>query len=153
TCLMSNMSPAHQRRAISKILDACQPLKITWPYLRIAQLIKEKYVDIILTTNLDIVLIQALALFNEFPAVCDYHQAAELRSSPAGGPQIIYLHGNRNSYNVRNTVTSLTDYAAPMQQLIRSTLQDRSILVTGYGGWNDGLMALLRERYHQVGGS
>ena len=140
TALMSAMSPELQRQAVGAILKACEPLTITWSYIRIAQLVAEGWVDTIVTTNLDLVLLEALSLFGIFPAICDYHEAAVLRSPHAGEPQVIYLHGNRNSYNVRNTDKAVANYSAPIKTLIRGLLDDRLFLVSGYAGWDDGLM-------------
>lgn len=147
TALMGSMQPETQRRAVDAILKACGPLTLTWSYIRIAQLVAEGWVDTILTTNLDLVLLETLSLFGLFPAVCDYHEAAVLRSSHAGEPQIIYLHGNRNSYNVRNTDSAVAKYTGHMQTLLRGLLDDRILLVSGYSGWNDGLMEILRSHF------
>jgi tetratricopeptide (TPR) repeat protein len=149
-CLMGAMTAADQQKAVAVILSACDP-KITWTYLRIAQLVELGYVDSVLTTNLDLVLIKALSLFNVFPAICDYQPAAELRSSHAGKPQVIYLHGNQNSYNVRNTHPAVDTYAEKMKELLRSITRDRTLLVSGYSGWQDGLMSVLRDRYPEGG--
>jgi len=150
-CIMNTLSPADQQRAVASILKACEPIKITWTYLRIAQLVKAGYVDSILTTNLDSVLIKALSLFDVIPAICDFHPAAELRSSHAGEPQVIYLHGNQHSYNVKNTQSAVAAYTEPMPELLRSIAKDRTILVSGYAGWKDGLMQVLKERYPDSG--
>jgi tetratricopeptide (TPR) repeat protein len=150
-CIMNSLSPVDQQRAVASILKACEPIKITWTYLRIAQLVKAGYVDSILTTNLDSVLIKALSLFDVIPAICDFHPAAELRSSHAGEPQVIYLHGNQHSYNVKNTQLAVANYTEPLPELLRSIAKDRTILVSGYAGWKDGLMQVLKERYPENG--
>jgi tetratricopeptide (TPR) repeat protein len=145
TALMG-LSLSDQQQIACEILDACD-LKITWPYIRIAQLIKEGYVDTVLTTNLDTVLIEALALFGVFPAICDFHAAASVRKPDARRPQIIYLHGNRHSYNVRNTGSAVQSYDASMLRFLRNLLDNRALLVSGYSGWEDGLMTVLREHF------
>jgi tetratricopeptide (TPR) repeat protein len=145
-CLMGAMSPSAQRDAIASILAACNP-RITWPYLRIAQLVQLGYVDSIITTNLDLVLVKSLSLVGIFPAICDFHRAAKLRSSHAGEPQIIFLHGNRNSYNVRNSDHATETYDKALVDFLRSVVNDRTLVVSGYAGWEDGLMRVLREQF------
>ncbi len=152
TALMESLEPDHQQAFVSALLDACA-LKITWPYIRIAQLVRERWVDTILTTNLDLVLIETLSLFGIYPAICDFHEAAVLRSSRPAQPQIIYLHGNRNSYNVRNTGPSVKAYGEQMRALLVALLKERTFLVSGYSGWEDGFMHILRAHYQSVGGT
>lgn len=145
--LMAALDSSEQQDFISRLLDACSPLRITWPYIRVAELVRRGLVHTILTTNLDLVLLEALSLYGIFPAICDHHQAAQLRSTSPLRPQVIYLHGNVNSYNVRNARSVVELYDSEMDRLLRWLVHDTTLLTVGYAGWEDGLMRVLSDLF------
>ena len=71
---MSLLAPAQRRRLIGSFVDIA---KINLAHLYLGALVKENYVDRILTTNFDPLVIRSLALFNIYPAVYDFAASQE----------------------------------------------------------------------------
>lgn len=66
---MELLSPAQRRTLIGSFVDIA---RINMAHLYLGALVKEDYVDRVLTTNFDPLVIRSLALFNLYPAVYDF---------------------------------------------------------------------------------
>ena len=74
---MTQLSPAERRDLLARFIDDAS---VNWAHVCVAQLMKEGYVDRILTTNFDPLIIRACAMLGLFPAVYDF--AASQLSRP-----------------------------------------------------------------------
>ena len=66
--LLECLTPFARKKLLKEYVDRA---KINVPHIYLAQLLDEGYVDFVLTVNFDNLLLRALALFNNFPAVYD----------------------------------------------------------------------------------
>ena len=66
---MTQLLPDERRALIAEYVDKA---KINWAHIGIAQLIKHGFVDRVLTTNFDPLVVRACALANEYLAVYDF---------------------------------------------------------------------------------
>ncbi len=77
--------------------------KINWAHICIAQLIKNGFVDMVLTTNFDPLVIKACALAREFPAVYDFAVPQKFESSFLAEKSVFYLHGQSDGFTLIHT--------------------------------------------------
>ena len=122
---------------------------------RLAHLMLEKTItNIVITTNFDDFLSQALTLFGEKPIVCDHPNTVERIDTEQKDIQVIHVHGTHWFYDCCNLQgeiegrsqasgnTSLT-----MPSLLDKILSRHSPLVVGYSGWEDDvIMTALKRR-------
>jgi NAD-dependent SIR2 family protein deacetylase len=75
---MAELAPGERRNIIAEYVDRA---KVNWAHLSIAQLIKTGFVDRVLTTNFDPLVVRACSLVGIYPAVYDF--AASQQFEPA----------------------------------------------------------------------
>ena len=92
---MSLLAPAQRRQLIGSFVDKA---KINLAHLYLGALVKENYVDRILTTNFDPLVIRSLALFNIYPAIYDFAASQEFVPGEAAQLSVFYLHGQRDGF-------------------------------------------------------
>jgi Tfp pilus assembly protein PilF len=131
---MAELSADEQRDLIAEFVDGA---KINWGYLALAQLMQEGFIDRILTTNFDSLVVRACALLGEFPAVYDF--AASQYFKPAKIPEkaIFYLHGQRSGFVLINTPEDFERHSKLLEPVFDDASRGRVWLVVGYSGEND----------------
>lgn len=124
--------PETQRRdLIGRYIDKA---KVNWAHLAIAQLIKHGYVDKVLTTNFDPLLIKACNLVGEFPAVYDLAASKEFKLSAVPEKAIVYLHGQRHGFNLLNTKQERRELSSKVAPVFESLSAGKTWIVIGYSG-------------------
>lgn len=118
---------------------------LNWAHIAIALLVKHRFIDRILTTNFDPLLVQACALFDVFPAV--YDLAASQLFKPENVPQqaIFYLHGQRNGFSLLNTDDEFSIVERILEPLMYDVTRGRPVVVAGYSGECDPVFEVLRR--------
>ncbi len=66
---MAELSPGERRDLITRYVDSP---KMNWAHLGIAQLIKSGFIDRVLTTNFDPLVVRACSMVGIFPAIYDF---------------------------------------------------------------------------------
>ena len=132
---MAELTRAERRSVIADFVDPAN--KINWPHLCIALLIQHGYVDRVLTTNFDPLVVRACALLNEFPAVYDFAASQYFRAADIPGRAIFYLHGQRGGFVLLNTARECEEHSARMQPVFADAGSGRVWIVVGYSGEND----------------
>ena len=97
---MYELAVAERRDLIAKYVDKA---KINWAHICIAQLMKNSFIERVLTTNFDLLVVRACALLGLFPANYDF--AASQLFNPPDVPEraVFYLHGQRTGFVLLNT--------------------------------------------------
>lgn len=141
---MQCLAPQQRRNLIAQFVDNA---KINLAHLYLGVLIKEGYIDRVLTTNFDNLIIRTLALFNIFPAIYDLAVSQTFIPEETAQLSIFYLHGQRNGYRILNTDSELNESNKlnHFRDLFYDTAQRRSWLVIGYSGENDPIFKRLSE--------
>lgn len=143
---MAMLAPGERRALISSFVDHA---RINWGHIGIASLIKAGFIDRVLTTNFDPLVVRACALVGEFPAV--YDVAASPHFQPADVPDraIFYLHGQRTGFVLLNTPEEVNAHLAALKPVFADAARGRMWIVVGYSGTNDPVFELLAgvERY------
>lgn len=84
---------------------------ILWSHIAIAQLMKEGYVDRVLTVNFDPLVVQARALVGEFPAVYDFAASQEFKPADIPDKAVFHLHGQRSGFRLLHTEREVEDHS------------------------------------------
>jgi NAD-dependent SIR2 family protein deacetylase len=97
---MAELAPAERHDLIAEYVDKA---KINWAHIAIALLMKEGYVDRILTTNFDSLVLKACALLGEFPAIYDFAASQSFDPTRVLNKAVFHLHGQRTGFVILNT--------------------------------------------------
>ena len=101
---MAVLTALERRELISKYVDDA---KINWAHMLIANLLKKKIINCVLTTNFDNLLIRACALENSIPGVYDLAAANSFRTELLFNNSVIHLHGQHTGFVLCNTESEL----------------------------------------------
>lgn len=141
----SRLNPAHVH--LASLLEA-QQLGRGWK--------TRAFCRTIFTTNFDTLLQNALQKVNLLYRLTDRPERGIDRSdlhADEGPIHLVYVHGSILRHNPASTIDELSDLAGKNIEVLREYLKSHDVIVIGYGGWNDGLMAALRQcntRRHTV---
>ncbi|MQP68147.1 hypothetical protein GE253_22780 [Niveispirillum sp. SYP-B3756] len=126
-------------------------LKIpTLAHQAIARLVRDGYIKIILTTNFDRLLEEALAAegvsYSRVTSGAQCEGARPLQFIPDGSCLIVKLHGDYQETTIRNTVPELAAYDAPVNRLLDRVFDEHGLIICGWSGMSDHALrqALLR---------
>ena len=108
--------------------------KINVTHIYLAQLIKEKYVDYVLTVNFDNLMLRALALFNEFPPTYDMAILKDLTTTSFKEKSVVYLHGQHHGLWLLNTKEEMEKVKTTVPRIIDSIKDKRPWIFIGYSG-------------------
>ena len=111
--------------------------KINWAHIAIAQLMKHGYVDRVLTTNFDPLVVRACALVGDHPAVYDFAASQVLKPADIPSEAVFYLHGQRTGFVLMNTKEECEKHSKLLEPLFRDAGQGRVWIVVGYSGESD----------------
>ena len=139
---MSLLAPEMRRQLIGSFVDKA---KINLAHLYLGALLKEGYVDRILTTNFDPLAIRSLALFNIFPAVYDFAASQEFIPGGAAELSVFYLHGQRDGFVLLNTEKEINGHSEKVKDVFQDVGRGRCWIVIGYSGENDPVFERLAE--------
>ncbi|NQX81094.1 MAG: SIR2 family protein, partial [Flavobacteriaceae bacterium] len=108
--------------------------KINVTHIYLAQLMEKGYVDYVLTTNFDNLMIRALALFNEFPPVHDMAILKDLTTTTFAEKSIIHLHGKYDGAWMLNTDEELDKVGETVPNIFNKIANKRPWVFIGYSG-------------------
>lgn len=137
---MKKLTPIERRNLISKYVNNA---KINWAHLCIAQLIKEKYIDRVLTTNFDNLIVKACSIVQEYPAVYDLTSYTTFRTDLMLDKSILYLHGQYNGFILCNTEEEVTSQKENIDSIFHELNRNSIWIIVGYSGENDAIRDLL----------
>jgi hypothetical protein len=131
---MGELNAANRHELISHYIDAA---RINWAHIGIAQMIKGGYVDRVLTTNFDPLVMRACALAHRFPAVYDMAGAREFNANIVRNMAVFHLHGQRDGFVQLHDTKQVEGLAEVLSPVFDDTARHRTWLVIGYSGDND----------------
>jgi Tfp pilus assembly protein PilF len=131
---MAALPELYRRQLFARYVDAA---KINWAHICIASLMKAGYVDRILTTNFDSLIVQACSLLGEYPAVYDFASSQHLNPHSIPTKAIFHLHGQRTGFVLLNTEDELEKHSLLLGPLMQAARYRRLWIVVGYSGEND----------------
>ena len=117
----------------------------------IAQLAKEGYIRVILTTNFDRLLEMALEAEGVTPQVIT-HEGDIAQRTPlvhSDRPTIVKINGDYMDCKFRNTTEELDEYPEEMKQYLQRIFEDYGLVTCGWSGdWDKGLIRLMEGAPH-----
>ncbi len=139
---MAELSKDERRDLIAHYVDEA---KINWAHVCIAQLLERGYVDRILTTNFDPLIVRACALIGLFPAVYDFAASQAFEAGNIPGQAVVHLHGQRSGFVLLNTQAEVEGHVQLLKPVFDEAGQGRVWLVVGYSGESDPVFDRLAE--------
>lgn len=146
-------SPVEQKQVIERAL-ACED-GLNWAHACIGELIRHRYVHTVLTVNFDLLALEGAVRAGVIPAIADGFEGLSRVDGAPAHPQLVYLHGTRHNYRLRNAADQVNDSAVTpaairaVGDLVRGSA---CILVVGYAAADNGLAELLRQSLLDYGG-
>lgn len=123
-----------------------QGLKVpTKAHRSLAQLVKQGFIRVILTTNFDRLIERALQDAGVTAQVLSNVEAVEGMIPLAHAPAtVVKLHGDYTELGMRNTVDELSAYPPVLDQLLDTVFDQYGLLVSGWSAsWDTALVAAL----------
>lgn len=139
---MAQLPPGVQRDLIAREVDAA---KINWGHVAIAQLMTAGYVDRVLTTNFDPLVVRACAFSGIHPAVYDFAASQLLKPAQVPEVAVFHLHGQRTGFVLMNTEEECAAHAQRLGPLFQDAGRGRTWIVVGYSGANDPVFKVLSQ--------
>jgi len=139
---MAALSPVERRELIGSFVDKA---KINLAHLYLSSLVQAGYVDHLLTTNFDPLIVRSLALFNIYPAIYDFAASQAFIPGEAAQRSVFHLHGQRDGFILLNTKDEVDGLYKNLGDLFFDTNRKRSWIVIGYSGENDPVFKRLAE--------
>lgn len=146
---MSVLYRGQRRDLIHEFVSAA---KINWCHVAIAQLMKAGYVDRILTTNFDPLIMRACAAVDVFPSIYDFAVSQLFQPAEVLGDAVFHLHGQYSGFILLNTEDEMEDNSAKLAPVFEDAGRGRSWIVAGYSGESDPVFEhLARVPYFPYG--
>lgn len=139
---MEQLTVDERRDLIGRYVDKA---KINWAHVAIALLMRGGYVDRVLTTNFDPLVVRACALLGEFPAVYDFATSQLFKPAQISDKAVFYLHGQREGFALLNTDEQVNRHSGLLRPVFQDAGQGRLWIVIGYSGDNDPVFEQLAE--------
>jgi hypothetical protein len=137
---MAQLSMAERRDLIGRYIDKA---KVNWAHLGIAQLMKHRIVDRVLTVNFDPLLVRACALVGVFPGIYDFAASQYFNRSFISSQAVFHLHGQRSGLVVLNTTEEVRRLSTTLEPVFNDSINGRVCIVVGYSGENDPVFTQL----------
>ena len=114
----------------------------------IAELARRGAIRVIITTNFDRLIEQALESANvPFQVITNESDAAARKPLVHASCTVVKLHGDYRSLNQRNTVAELDSYGPEMSALLLEVLENFGLVINGWSAdWDEALVAALKGR-------
>lgn len=113
----------------------------------VADLVRRGFIRVILTTNFDRLMEQALEAAGISPQVISRPQAVQGMAPLAHAPAtVIKLHGDYKDLDSLNTADELATYPQPWTQLLHQVLDEYGLVISGWSAqWDTALVSTIEE--------
>lgn len=129
--LMACLTTAERNALLNHYIDKA---KVNVGYIYLAHLIKERYIDYVLTVNFDNLLLRAMAMYNLFPPIYDLSILKDLTTDRIERQSVTYLHGTHRGLWMLNTDTELKKISKICSPFLNKIADRRTWIVLGYSG-------------------
>lgn len=123
--------------------------KINWAHIALACLMKEEYIQRVLTFNFDSILSRACNLLGLHPSIYDFATANPHLYHLINDPSIVHLHGQGTGFIQLNTQDETQRHTEKLGDFIAATLNSNPSLFIGYSGNADEFFPLLKDKYSE----
>lgn len=147
--LVQALTPEDRSQIFSETL---QKAKVNWAHIAVAQMMKEHFVDRVMTANFDSLTEKACALLEEFPAVYDGPSANLPGNGSIRKGSITHLHGQYPGAVDFHSEKGFQDLFQSLSHSFQEAdFKDYLWIVVGFGGDRDPVFELLKkaDRFEQ----
>jgi cytochrome c-type biogenesis protein CcmH/NrfG len=131
---MGQLAPGERTDLLRQRIDEA---RLNWGHVAIAQLLKAGWVDRVLTTNFDPLVLKACSLVDQHPAVYDFAVSQLFKPSYLPPKAVFHLHGQHMGMVLLNTEQEVERYRDKVAPLFEDAGRGRAWIVVGYSGEND----------------
>lgn len=117
--------------------------KLNAAHLFFATLVKEGFVDKVITSNFDTLLHRALALENIYPNIFDFTSSQNPDSADFSNISLFHMHGQKDGMLYLKDESSYDNYLDKMRRFFGDSFEKQTIIVVGYSGSDDPLFGFL----------
>lgn len=128
---------ADERRDLFYFYVTRPKVKINVTNIYLAQMLKEGYIDFVLTVNFDDLLLRACALYNFLPPVYDISNISVPTTSNFREKSVIYLHGQHFGQWLLNKKEELDKSKNDITNIFNEIKNRRTWIVVGYSGQDE----------------
>lgn len=129
--LMVCLTTAERNTLLNEYIEKA---KINVGYIYLAHLIKEGYIDYVLTVNFDNLILRAMAMYNLFPPTYDLSILNDMTTSNIETQSVTYLHGTHRGLWMLNTQDELNKISKTCSSFLSRITERRTWIVIGYSG-------------------
>ena len=134
---MGELAGIDRRTLVNRYIDAA---KINPAYIGIAQLIDGGFINRVLTTNFDPLVVRACAMFNIYPAVYDMAGKPPFASDSVGEKSVFHLHGQRDGFIQLHRQDQVDQLSKSLNPVFDDSARSRTWIVVGYSGESDPVL-------------
>lgn len=135
---------ADERRDLFHFYVTRNKVKLNMANVYLAQLLKEGYVDYIVTVNFDDLILKACSLFNFLPPVYDVSNIKTITTTDIRTKSVLYLHGQYFGQWLLNNKEELKKVESEVLSLFNTIKTRRTWIVVGYSG-KDGVFDKIKS--------
>ena len=140
-------SPKERAKRIKKYVDRAKDkegrIQINWTHLLLAALVEKGYINRILTTNFDPLIVDALAIMGQPIRTFDLNTTGKYFPGTLDPATIVYLHGQMHSLFLANTPDEMDRVQNLYPSVLQEAVQDSLLIVVGYSGDCDPVLKSL----------
>lgn len=129
--LMECLTPFERNSLLKSYIDNG---KINVIHLYLAHLMKEDYIDYVLTVNFDNLMLRALSLYNIFPPTYDMAVLKDLTTTTFEKGSVVYLHGQHHGLWLLNTPEEMAKVNTVIPPILNKLADKRPWIFIGYSG-------------------
>lgn len=129
--LMSCLTTTERNQLLNGYIEKA---KVNVAYIYLAHLIKQGYVDYVLTVNFDNLILRAMAMYNLFPPQYDLSILKNIPTSSIEKQSVTFLHGTYRGLRMLNTAEEMSSIKDICSKFFNRILEDRTWIVVGYSG-------------------
>ncbi|ASS75748.1 hypothetical protein CIG75_12650 [Tumebacillus algifaecis] len=138
------MSKLTTRERKSLISDFVNNASLNWTHITIAHLMKSGFINRVLTTNFDNLILRACALLDVYPAIYDLATSKDFRSDLLlEDKSVFHLHGQHTGFILCNTEDEVQEQFDNLKPIYDHLKQNSMWIIVGYSGLNDSVFQLL----------
>lgn len=141
---MENVEVSKRRTYLKNYIEKA---KVNWAHIALACLIKEGYINRVLTFNFDNLLARSCGLLGLYPATYDFTTANLNLYSLMDDPAIVHLHGQGHGFVQLNSQSETIKHAPRLKEFVRHNLNESPTIFIGYSGKNDAFLPQIEEQF------
>lgn len=141
---MAALYPKDRQELIREVINSA---KMNWAHAALAQLIKSRWIDWVMTTNFDPLVVKACSRAGIYPGVYDIASSSDLKPEYIADQAVIHLHGQHTGWVMVNTLEEIQREALKnrVKRILDESLAESLLIVVGCSGWKDPVFEALSD--------